>query len=103
MWEAWQGLDVATQAVVIAAIARVIVGVLRRFGLDCRPDLESVLAAAGLGALAGYATGGTWQHALMGTVAGLAGTGAYEAQKGAARYGEDRALLEAWKTEQKLP
>jgi len=92
MWEAWQKVDTATQAAVIAVIARTIVQIMRRFGLECRPGFESVLAAAGLGAIAGYATSG-WPGALLGGIAGLAGTGLWEAQVQAARYGEDRVLM----------
>jgi len=92
MWEAWQNLDAAAQAAVIAVVSRTLVQVARRFGLECRPGLESVLASAGVGALAGYATSG-WQGAILGAVAGLAGTGLWEAQKQAGRYGEDWATM----------
>lgn len=92
MWEAWQKLDPAAQAAVIAVVSRTVVQIARRFGLECRPGFESVLAAALVGALAGYATSG-WQGALLGAVAGLAGTGLWEAQVQAGRYGEDWALM----------
>jgi hypothetical protein len=89
MWEAWQDFDPAAQAAIIAVVARTVVGIARHFGLDCRPGLESVLASAGVGAVAGYATSG-WEGAVLGAVAGLAGTGLWEAQKQSAKLGSDR-------------
>ena len=81
LWQQFAALTPAVQATVIAAVAGGIVWLLRSLGLKTAPGLASVLAAALVGAAAGYAAQGTWQGALLGAIAGLAATGAHQASK----------------------
>lgn len=93
LWEAWKSLGAAGQGPLLMLLSNRIVWLARRAGLDCRPGLESVVLAVLVGASAGAVTSG-WQGAVLGALAGFAGTGLWEAEKGVARYGEQRLVAD---------
>lgn len=73
-------LDEATQLAIMAALAALVVKVLRACGLDEAPGYQSILASVFVGIATGFAATG-WQGAVLGAFAGLVATGAHQLPK----------------------
>jgi hypothetical protein len=73
-------LDEATQLAIMAALAALVVKVLRACGLDEAPGYQSILASMFVGVATGFAATG-WQGAVLGAFAGLVATGAHQLPK----------------------
>lgn len=73
-------LDEATQLAIMAALAALVVKVLRACGLDEAPGYQSILASVFVGVATGFAATG-WQGAVLGAFAGLVATGAHQLPK----------------------